>query len=46
MVKKNTSFNIESSILKAVKIKAIQLETTQTELIERYLKEGLERDEE
>lgn len=44
MAKKNTTFNIESEIMKAIKMRAVELETTQTELIERYLKEGLERD--
>ena len=44
MAKKNTSINIESEIMKAIKIRAAELEITQTELIERYLKEGLERD--
>lgn len=44
MAKKNTSINIESEIMKAIKIRAAELEITQTELIERYLEEGLERD--
>jgi hypothetical protein len=41
MSKKKTSFNLESSLLKDLKIKAVHLETTQTELIEKYIREGL-----
>lgn len=41
---KQTSFNVDKEIMKAIKIKATELETTQTELIQRYLREGLERD--
>ena len=44
MVKKNTSFNLESELLKEIKLQAIKKEITQTELITRYLKAGLRND--
>lgn len=44
MVKKNTSFNLETELLKEIKIQATREEITQTELITRYLKAGLRND--
>ena len=44
MTKKKTSFTLETDLLKYLKVKTAQLETTQTELIEKYLKEGLNKE--
>lgn len=44
MVKKNTSFNLDTELLKEIKIQATREEITQTELITRYLKAGLKKD--
>lgn len=44
MVKRNTSFNLESELLKEIKLQATREEITQTELITRYLKAGLKKD--
>ena len=46
MAKKKTSFTLETSLLKDLKMKAVQLETTQTKLIEQYLKESLDEERE
>ena len=44
MVKKNTSFNLETELLKEINIQATREEITQTELITRYLKAVLRND--
>lgn len=44
MVKRNTSFNLESELLKEIKLQATREEITQTELITRYLTVGLRND--
>jgi len=44
MVKKNTSFNLETELLKELKIQAVKEGITQTELITRYLTNGLKSD--
>lgn len=44
MVIKVTSFKIEEDIIKQIKIKAIEKDITQTELITEYLKQGLIND--
>ncbi len=44
MAKRNTSFNLESELLKEIKLQATREEITQTELITRYLKAGLKND--
>ena len=41
---RQTSFNVDKNLMKQLKMKAIELETTQGKLIERYLREGIERD--
>ena len=41
---KRTSFNVDKEVMKDISIMAAILETTQTKLIERYLREGVERD--
>ena len=41
---KRTSFNVDTELMKQLKMKAAELETTQTKLIHRYLREGIERD--
>lgn len=41
MAMKTTSFKLDSELLKQIKLKAIEKEITQTELITRYLKQGL-----
>lgn len=44
MVKKNTSFNLDEDLLTEIKIKAVKKKTTQTKLIEEYLRKGLKED--
>lgn len=41
---KKTSFNIEIGLLKDLKRQGFETETTQTELLHRYIDEGLKRD--
>ena len=41
---KKTSFNIDKEIMKEVNMMAVKLETTQSKLVARYLREGVERD--
>ena len=41
MSKKKTSFTLNASLLKDLKMKAVQLGTSQTELIEKFIKQGL-----
>ena len=41
MTKKKTSFTLETDLLKNLKMKAVELNTTQTELIEKFIKQGL-----
>lgn len=44
MVIKTTSFKLDSELIKQIKIKAIEKGITQSELIEIYLKQGLNND--
>lgn len=44
MVKVSTSMRIEDKMLKALKRLAFENETTQTELINKYIKSGLKKD--
>ena len=41
---RRTSFNVDKEVMKDIAIMAAKLETTQTKLVERYLREGIERD--
>ena len=41
---KRTSFNVDKEVMKEINMMAIKLETTQGKLVERYLREGIERD--
>lgn len=41
---KKTSFIINKEVMKEITIMAAKLETTQGKLIERYLREGIDRD--
>lgn len=41
---KRTSFNVDKEVMKDITIMAAKLETTQGKLVERYLREGVERD--
>lgn len=41
VAKKKTSISLDTDLLKELKRKAIDLDTTQTELMEKYIKEGL-----
>lgn len=43
-VKEKTSFTLENDILKALKIKAIELGMSQTKLLEKFIEEGLKSD--
>lgn len=42
---KTTSFKLDSELLKRIKIKATEKEVTQSELVTRYLINGLKQDE-
>lgn len=42
--KKKTSFSLEPGLVKELKLRAVHLETTQTELVEKYIREGLKKD--
>ena len=44
MVKKNTSFNLDEDLLTEIKINAVKKKTTQTKLVEEYLRKGLKED--
>jgi len=44
MRKKKTSFSLDANLLKDLKIKAAQIGTSQTELIEKFIKQGLIND--
>lgn len=39
--KTKTTINLDSNILKAIKLVALNKDTTQTEIIQEYLKQGL-----
>ena len=43
-ITKKTSFNIEIGLLKELKRQAFETDKTQTELLHRYIDEGLKRD--
>ena len=43
MAVKKASFNIDSDLLKQLKFQAIEMQTTQTELLTEFLKEGLKK---
>lgn len=44
MVTKTTSFKLDSELLKQIKIRATEKEITQSELVTKYLKNGLKYD--
>jgi len=44
MAKKNTTLYLDTEILKKIKFQAVKKEITQTELITRYLTDGLKND--
>ncbi|MBR0473354.1 MAG: hypothetical protein IJI98_11755 [Methanosphaera sp.] len=44
MVTKKTSFKLDSELLKQIKIRATEKEITQSELVTKYLKNGLKYD--
>lgn len=41
MSKKKTSFTLDAELLKDLKMRAVELGTSQTELIEKFIKQGL-----
>jgi hypothetical protein len=41
MTKKKTSFTLDADLLKDLKMKAVELGVSQTELIEKFIKQGL-----
>ena len=43
-ITKKTSFNIEIGLLKELKRQAFETDKTQTELLHKYIEEGLQRD--
>lgn len=44
MVKISTSFRVEEKLLKGIKYLAFKNETTQTEILNRYISDGLKKD--
>ncbi len=46
MSKKKTSFTLNIDLLKDLKMKAVELGTSQTELLEKFIKKGLENNKE
>ncbi len=46
MSKKKTSFTLNIDLLKDLKMKAVELETSQTKLLEKFIKQGLKNNEE
>lgn len=46
MAKQQKNFRLESDLVTDIKYKAIELKTTESDLVARYIKEGLERDKE
>lgn len=44
MVKKNTTLYLDKNLLKTIKIQAVKEDLTQTDLITRYLIDGLKND--
>lgn len=44
MVIKSNTFKLDSELLKQIKLKAIEKEITQSELITKYLEYGLKHD--
>ena len=45
MVKKQKNFRLDSDLIQKVKIKAVELKTTESDLVTRYIEDGLKRDE-
>lgn len=45
MVKKQKNFRIESDLIQKVKFKAVELNISESELVTRYIEDGLKRDE-
>lgn len=45
MVKKQKNFRLEDDLIQKVKMKAVELKTTESNLVTRYIKDGLENDE-
>lgn len=41
MTRKKASFNLDTKLLKELKLTAVKLDKTQTELVEKYIKQGL-----
>ena len=44
MVKKQKNFRIEDDLIQKVKMKAVELKTTESELVTRYIEDGLRND--
>ncbi len=44
MVKKQKNYRIEIDLIQKVKFKAVELQTTESELVTRYIEDGLRRD--
>lgn len=45
MVKKQKNFRIETNLIQKVKFKAVELQISESELVTRYIEDGLKRDE-
>lgn len=39
------SYRLDKKLIKELKFKALELETSQTELVEKYIKKGLENED-
>lgn len=44
MVKKQKNYRIETDLIQKVKFKAVELQTTESSLVTRYIEDGLKRD--
>ena len=44
MVKKQKNFRLDTDLIQKVKMKAVELKTTESELVTRYIEYGLEND--
>ena len=44
MTKKQKNYRIETDLIQKVKFKAVELQTTESELVTRYIEDGLKKD--
>ena len=44
MTKKQKNYRIETDLIQRVKFRAVELQTTESDLVTRYIEDGLSRD--